>query len=338
MITDHQVLPRVIGHRGAPGYAIEHTARSYRIAMEAGVDLVEPDLVPTADGFLLCRHESELSRTTDVKTVPALRDRRTTKTIDGRERTGWFSDDLTLAEIAELRARERHPLVRPHNTVLPGEPLLTLDDTIRLVATFNRANGTHVGLCLELKHAAHFASVGLPMDELLLEALRRNGGYLADVPVLVEADDPDVLRRLSARAGLPTLQLVTSSAHLLQLGGLGEIATYAMGLAARKDLIVRPATARSPRRDSGLADRAHREGLQLFAWTLRSENRYLPPHLRTGADNAIGFADPEYRELFDAGVDAIFSDHPDTAVAARDRWVERRLAGGRAVPRRVVSA
>jgi glycerophosphoryl diester phosphodiesterase len=340
MISDHHLVhavtsPRVIGHRGAPGYAIEHTARSYRLAMQAGVDLVEPDLVPTADGFLLCRHESELSRTTNVKGVSDLRDHRTTKTVAGRERTGWFSEDLTLSQIAAVRARERHPKLRPHNTLLTDEPLLTLDDTIRLVASHNREHGTRVGLCLELKHAAHFAAVGLPMDELLLDALARNGAYLPSVPVLVEADDPTVLRRLSSRAGLPALQLVTTSAHLLQLGGLEEIASYAMGVAARKDLVVRPATARSPRRETSLTGRAHRAGLEVFAWTVRSENRYLPPHLRTGADHEIGFADPEYRELLDAGVDAVFSDHPDTAVAARDRWVARRLAGGRPVPRTV---
>ena len=157
--------PRIIGHRGAPGYAVEHTARSYLIALESGADLVEPDLVPTADGFLLCRHENELSRTTDVKTVAALRDRRTSKIVEERSRTGWFSEDLTREELALVRARERSPLVRPQNTVFTDDGLLTLDDLIVLVAAHNRENGTRAGLCLELKHAAHFRGLGIALDE-----------------------------------------------------------------------------------------------------------------------------------------------------------------------------
>ncbi|MBC7631659.1 glycerophosphodiester phosphodiesterase family protein [Aeromicrobium sp.] len=326
-----QTFPLVIGHRGAPGHAVEHSARSYTMAMESGADMVEPDLVPTADGHLLCRHENELSRTTNVKKVAELRNRRTTKVIDGKPHTGWFSEDLTLTELAPLRARERMPLVRPQNTVATDEPLLTLDDTIRLVAAHNRSWGTRVGLCLELKHAAHFASVGLPLDELLLDTLRRNESLLPSVPMHVEADNPDVLRRVTSRVDLPALQLLTSSAHLLRIGGLEKISSYARGVAVRKDLIVRPSAARSPRRESGLVDRAHRAGLEVFAWTLRNENRYLPVEFRMGAENETGFAALEYRELFDAGVDAVFSDHPDTAVAERDRWVGSRLTGTRRV-------
>jgi glycerophosphoryl diester phosphodiesterase len=319
--------PRIIGHRGAPGYAVEHTARSYLIALESGVDLIEPDLVPTADGYLLCRHENELSRTTDVKTVAALRGHRTSRIVADRPRTGWFSEDLTLEELALIRARERSPLVRPHNTLYTDDSLLTLDDTIVLVAAYNREHGTSTGLCLELKHAAHFRGLGIALDDLLVDALERNRDHLRHVPVQVESDDPDVLRRLAERTGLPMVQLVTTSAQLLRVGGLETISAYATAIAAHKILIIRPSTSRSPRRESDLVDRAHQAGLGVYAWTVRNENRYLPDELRTGMDHELGFAAPEYRELLDAGVDAIFSDHPDTAVVARDRWVERRQTG-----------
>jgi glycerophosphoryl diester phosphodiesterase len=328
--------PRVIGHRGAPGYAMEHTARSYVIALESGVDLIEPDLVPTADGFLLCRHENELSRTTDVKKVRDLRGLQTSKVVDGRHRTGWFSEDLTVEELSLVRARERWPLVRAHNTAFTDEGLLTLDDAIALVADHNRAHGTRAGLCLELKHAAHFRGLGVALDELLVDALLRNRADLEVVPVHVESDDPEVLRRIERATGLPTVQLVTTAAHLMRIGGLETISGYATGIAAHKNMIIRPSTTRSPRRESGLVERAHRTGLEVFAWTLRDENRFLPGDLRTGTDNAIGFAGPEYRRLFDAGVDAVFSDHPDTAVSARDRWVDRQLSGT-ALPRVLVS-
>ena len=44
---------------------------------------------------------------------PEFAARRTTKTIDGRQVTGWFTEDFTLAELKTLRAEERIAAVRP---------------------------------------------------------------------------------------------------------------------------------------------------------------------------------------------------------------------------------
>ena len=97
--------PLVIGHRGASGYRPEHTLAAYRLAIRLGADYIEPDLVSTKDGVLVARHENEISGTTDVADHPEFADRRTTKVIDGREVTGWFTEDFTLAELKTLRAR-----------------------------------------------------------------------------------------------------------------------------------------------------------------------------------------------------------------------------------------
>src|SRR5205823_10718847 len=59
-------LPIVIGHRGASGYVPEHTLASYFLAMQYGADYVEPDLVMTADGVPIARHENEIGATTDA--------------------------------------------------------------------------------------------------------------------------------------------------------------------------------------------------------------------------------------------------------------------------------
>ena len=99
--------PLVIAHRGASGYRPEHTAAAYRLAIAQGADAVEPDLVSTGDGVLVMRHENEISGTTDVAEHPEFADRRTTKTIDGVDVTGWFTEDFTWSELATLRARER---------------------------------------------------------------------------------------------------------------------------------------------------------------------------------------------------------------------------------------
>ncbi|MGI3780583.1 MAG: glycerophosphodiester phosphodiesterase family protein, partial [Janthinobacterium lividum] len=122
----------VIAHRGASGYRPEHTLASYELAIAQGADVIEPDVVPTKDGHLVVRHESAIAATTDVAEHPELADRRTTKTIDGREVNGWFTEDLTLAELSTLRAREPLPHLRPQNTAYAGEAVLTLDEVLAL--------------------------------------------------------------------------------------------------------------------------------------------------------------------------------------------------------------
>ena len=54
----------VIGHRGASGYAPEHTFASYDLALELGADFIEQDLQMTGDGVLVVLHDDTLDRTT----------------------------------------------------------------------------------------------------------------------------------------------------------------------------------------------------------------------------------------------------------------------------------
>src|SRR6188768_2596390 len=112
--------PFVIAHRGASGYVPEHTLAGYFIAIQQGADYVEPDLVISKDGTLLARHENEIGGTTDIAAHLEFAARKTTKSIDGEQVTGWFTEDFTLAELKTLRARERLPAVRPANTAFDG--------------------------------------------------------------------------------------------------------------------------------------------------------------------------------------------------------------------------
>jgi glycerophosphoryl diester phosphodiesterase len=48
--------PLRIGHRGAAALAPENTLRAFRAAVEAGVDLVEFDVIESADGSLVVAH------------------------------------------------------------------------------------------------------------------------------------------------------------------------------------------------------------------------------------------------------------------------------------------
>src|SRR5450631_282538 len=112
--------PLVIGHRGASGYRPEHTLAAYELAARLGADYVEPDLVVTRDGVLVCRHEPEIGGTTDVAARPEFAARRKAVLLDGASVTGWFSEDFTLAELKTLRAVERLPAIRQRNTMYDG--------------------------------------------------------------------------------------------------------------------------------------------------------------------------------------------------------------------------
>jgi glycerophosphoryl diester phosphodiesterase len=154
----------VIGHRGASGYRPEHTLESYRLAIRQGADFIEPDLVATKDGVLVARHENEISGTTDVARRPQFAHLKTTKVVDGRSVTGWFTEDFTLAELKTLRARERIPSIRPANTRFDGMyQIPTFAEVVRLAKAHSRG-GRRIGVYPETKHPTYFAREGRRID------------------------------------------------------------------------------------------------------------------------------------------------------------------------------
>ncbi|MFF0264905.1 glycerophosphodiester phosphodiesterase [Kribbella sp. NPDC004536] len=311
----------VIAHRGASGYRPEHTPAAYRLAAAQGADYLEPDLVATLDGVLVCRHENEISGTTDVAEHPVFADRKITKIVDGTAVTGWFVEDFTYAELRTLRARERMPALRANNTAYDGlEEIPTFDDVVDLARRESVRLGRPIGVIPEIKHPAYFRRLGLPLEELLTErilALR-----LRPDEIMVQSFEPTSLRRLSVMAQVPLVQLVDSEsapndflrtgdgrtyADLIEPRGLREIATYAQVLAPHKDLVV-PRTADGCLGEpTNLVDHAHRAGLGVQAWTFRAERRFLP----TATDFAT-----ELTRFAALGLQGVFTDHPDQAIAA----------------------
>ncbi len=333
------LAPVVIAHRGASGYRPEHTLAAYRLAIEMGADYIEPDLVPTRDGVLVARHENEIGGTTDVAEHREFAGRRTTKTVDGRQVTGWFTEDFTLAELKTLRAKERLPRVRPANTWYDGHfEVPTLEEILDLVERAGRRRGVTVGVYPETKHPTYFDSIGLSLEEPLVEALRRHHLDRPNAPVLLQSFETGNLRELAAMTSVPLVQLVEAGgapydleaagdprcyADLLTPSGLREVATYAAGLGLHKNLVL-PDGGRT-------VDAAHGAGLAVHVWTVRDENRFLAERYRVGSDpDARGDSQAQTHALLDAGVDGIFTDHADTAVEARRRWLQRRQSRVRA--------
>jgi glycerophosphoryl diester phosphodiesterase len=336
---DEVDAPLVLAHRGASGYRPEHTLAAYKLAIELGADYVEPDLVSTKDGVLVARHENEISGTTDVAARPEFTDRMTTKSIDGRPVTGWFTEDFTLAELKTLRAKERLPLVRPGNTRYDGLfEVPTLDEVLDLVARESKRLHRTIGVYPETKHPTYFDSIGLSLEEPLVRTLERHHLNRPTAKVFVQSFETGNLQELDRVLRVPIIQLIDASgapydllaagdprtyADLATPAGLEEIASYADGVGANKFLVI-PAAATTP---TNLVDDAHAQGLDIHVWTMRDENQFMAPRFRIGTDpNAKGNALAEYFAFFDAGVDGVFSDYSDTAVEAREQWLQEQAA------------
>ncbi len=317
--------PIIIAHRGASADRPEHTLAAYALAIEQGADYIEPDLVPTKDGYLVARHENEISTTTDVASRPEFANRRTTKTIDGVSATGWFTEDFTLAELKTLRARERLPQLRPANTRFDGqESIPTLQEIIALAQAQSRT----VGLYPETKHPSYFRGIGLPLEERLLEILEQNGYTTAEHPVFLQSFEVGNLKALRQKTQLRLIQLLAADGapadrpgtpyrRMLTPEGLKAIATYADGIGVEKPLVIPRDSNQHLAQPTTLVADAHAAGLKVHAWTFRPENHFLPRELRASDEPMFkGRAEAEIRTFLQTGLDGVFSDSVPSAVAA----------------------
>ncbi|WP_328477059.1 glycerophosphodiester phosphodiesterase [Actinoplanes sp. NBC_00393] len=323
--------PLVVGHRGASGYRPEHTLASYELAARLGADYLEPDLVITKDGVLVCRHEPEIGGTTDVAAHPEFADRKRTVSLDGVSVTGWFTHDFTLAELKTLRAVERIPAVRQQNTLYDGLfEVPTFQEMLDLRKRLSKELGRDLGVFPETKHPTYFQKLGLALEAPLVRTLRRNGLDRRGAKVFVQSFEAANLRELADkhRVQVPLVFLTgatggpfndpRSYADYLTPAGLKELSQFVDGIGPEKSQIIpRKADGTLGTPTSLVAD-AHAAGLKVIPYTFRNENQFLPAELRVGADpTAYGKAIDEQVTFLRTGIDGLFTDNPDTGVLAR---------------------
>lgn len=323
--------PLVIAHRGACGYRPEHTLQGYALAARLGADYIEPDLVATADGVLVARHEPEISGTTDVARRPEFAGRRRTVMLDGVAVTGWFTHDFTLAELRTLRAVERLPALRQHNTLYDGRCTVpTFGEVLDLRARLSLELRRTIGVYPETKHPTYFRALGLPLEKPLVAALRAAGLNRSGAPVFVQSFEARSLRRLREQLGLRTAAVFLTSAEggpfgdprsyadYLSTAGLVELSGYADGIGPAKNQVIARRSDGTLGAPTGLVAAAHRAGLRVHPYTFRAENEFLPVDLRRGTDpRDFGRAVEEQVAFLRAGVDGLFTDQPDIGVLAR---------------------
>lgn len=329
--------PLIFAHRGASAWLPEETLAAYERAIADGADFIEPDLVPTKDGVLVARHESNIAETTNVADHPEFAARRVVKVIDGKRQEGWFTEDFTLAELKTLRAKERLGAVRPASMAHDGAfEVATFDEVVALAAR----SGRLVGLIPEIKHPTYFAGLGFDTPGKLVSAIKASD-YLRRAPVIVQCFEIATLKRLHAElagmGNMALLQLIQSSdvkqpADVVAAGGtltfedmvtpvgLRGIATYAQWISPPLRRVIPLDAAGNSGPPAALIADAHKAGLKVSVFTFRPENQFLPANLRQGEPNARwpqGMM-ADVRAFVAAGVDGFFTDDPALGRAALD--------------------
>lgn len=279
--TSTRATKQLIAHRGASGYAPEHTFAAYKLALEQHADFVEPDLAISKDGVLICLHDDTLERTTNVEQV--FPDRYS------RERTGrngarqWIANDFTLAEIKQLDAGSWR------EAKFSTERVPTWQEMLELV----RAKA---GVYPELKSPPLYTGRGIDMVKLFVESVKKNGldrtESLKTTPVIIQSFDEASVRRVATE--LPTIPRVflTSEDADVSDARLKELAAFATGIAPEKRVI---------ERHPDMVGRAHALGLSVTSWTFSASEQ-----TRYGS-----VKDEMSQYLYTWGIDALFTNNPD---------------------------
>ncbi len=138
-----------IGHRGARAYEPENTIRSFKKAIEIGVDAVELDVRKTKDGQLVVIHDADVKRTTDgkglvselaLKEIKGFSMEKGEKIPTLKEALGFLDKKVkTIIELKEAGV-EKEVLALVHENGLEKNVIVTsfLEDALRKVRELDK--------------------------------------------------------------------------------------------------------------------------------------------------------------------------------------------------------
>lgn len=320
----------VAGRYGSPVDRPAGTMESFDIAMEAGVDHIEARVALTKDGVLVVRGDVELSRNTDVADKAEFADRRTTKVVDGESRTGWFTDDFTLAELETLRAVEIEPVLRPDSAEYDGQlSVIGLDTLLERLVEVSQEQGRRIGLFVEPLEPAYFRSEGTPIEGPLGQALRKARLTNDRERVTIESDEVSVLERLESNLGDNVV-----TAFIVNPGNPDLLTPTA--LAALPESIDAVAVAVGSFKDQNaytLADDIHAAGLALVVFPISFENSRLAAGFTEGPDPAArGNLKAQVGGLRAIDTDVILAEAPAEVIALVDELAAEEAASATATP------
>lgn len=277
--------PQIIAHRGASGLFPEHVMPGYAQGLDDGADWIEPDLVPSSDGELFCRHEPQLARSTDIAARPEF-----SATARGND---WWSCDLPAEAIDRLRCRQPFAGRPSQHDGRYSPPRFSA--VIAWAAAEAAARAQTVRLYPEIKHPAAMAERGRDPLPRFIEQVR---AAPAQVTIAVQCFERAALRRLREALPIDCALLLDSRNEPLKV--LREGSEGLASLALSKKLL-------HGSRGVERIEAIHGAGLRVDAWTFRDD------------ELGAGFAciDDELRWAMELGADRLFCDYPASGVRVR---------------------
>ena len=289
----------------------EGTAGAFELAIHDGADVIAADFVPSRDGALVALRDHELSALTDVARRAEFASRKQTRTVEGEDRTGWFAEDFTLAELKTLVPGA--PGLGRRGGKTAGHAILTFEEVVAIARAGSVSTARVIGVEAGLSHSAYFAGLDLAVEPLLASAIRVAGYDSPAAAMFVSSPDPASLKTIGeltrARRVLPIAMKDLEASGAGSPDGLKAIRAYAEVLAPEAALLV---DLSKPKviEPTGLIADAHAAGLAVHAWALGA--MFPPPPFKAADSQRLLAA------LFAAGADAVAGDHAANIVRARD--------------------
>ncbi|HWO96819.1 MAG TPA: glycerophosphodiester phosphodiesterase [Bacillus sp. (in: firmicutes)] len=197
----------IIAHRGASGYAPEHTIKAYELGIEQGGTYTEVDLQMTKDGTLIALHDETVDRTTDGK---------------------GLAKQLTLKQIKKLDAGSSFNRLNPKRAKKEYEGL-----QIPTLEEIFQALGSDHHYYIEVKAPSRSGE----MEEKLVELMKRYN--IKTNNVYIQSFSKDSLQKLKRlNPSLRLIQLLPSHhSGLITRKQLKTISTYAVGVGPNAQLL-----------------------------------------------------------------------------------------------------
>lgn len=290
-------VPKIIAHRGASGYCVEHSEAAKTLAHAQKADYIEQDVVLTKDRIFVVSHDITMDSTTNVKDIYPTRQR-----ADGK----YYFVDFTWEELRRISLQPRPESNRKGDTAFssPGiacaQRLLRLEDEIRLLRSLDNAFGRRTGLYIELKSPSfHRKELGISMGEHLLATLRAQGVESDRDSCLIQSFEDEELIDLHRRLQSPykLIQLLGGRADSVDLNAISR---YAYGIGPSLAMVARRTD--EGVESTGLVEKAKQLGLQVHPYTVRRDQQ---PAWSQSLDQTHSIL------VHQLHVDGFFTDFPD---------------------------
>ena len=264
----------VQGHRGARDAFPENSLPAFASALEAGIDVIELDLLMTRDGVIVIHHDYYLNEQlcTYLNQEPL--------------EPGQLIHSLTLAQVKDVDCGCRQNRAFPEQKTVVGTQIPTLEELFQMIASSSLEHAKTIRLNLELKRDPRHPEWSASPEELALCVTRLVAQYGLASRIYYSSFDPESLAAIRKIKTDARLGLIYNQESLDEAAKRGQ-ALIQIATALRVDVL-------SPEHEllhnAEEVEHLHQAGFCVVPWTVNDPQRW--------------------KELSGFNVDGMITDHP----------------------------